>query len=633
MKDGIYVTAYFYCNEIGYYHNWSIRHDPNITIWKKTKDNIEVLKIVEIERISGIKYHMVAFKNTEMAHEIIKEELRKLDISVEDVVEIWGTPILDNGENCNYSMSDLPDFTYHSVCHLFSSLFQESEKYYNDEILGLAMDGGSDTVIDTNSGKYNYVGCYAKNGNINYFPICSHGPIWWYAAQYFDLREGTLMALASATTTKLTITDDILIFKKIIDTPKLAQYFVKYKNIYEKYDESNIGKEIIDYDSRFSFNENIISAIMKIIQNTTFKIMDFNIDNAIKQYNIDPTRCNIALSGGSMLNCPANTYIMDKYKFKDMLITPNVSDTGLSLGMGLYAFNKRLGKFVYKFPTPYLGNKVELEINEKHEPYVKIIEEFNSKKVVEDIRTQPVFWLEGRSEVGPRALGHRSIIADPTNIDSKNIINKIKGRQWWRPVAPIILLSELHNWFENAFNSPYMLNNFVIKGSCKELVPAILHLDNTARVQTIDDDSDDLITDVLKMFKNIYKIPILCNTSLNDKGEPIIESLDQAINFALRKNINIIYCNGKRYELFKHNEYDDVHPLKRNYIDLEFTKEDEEHKNKLNPNGLTDSELQLYLSTPNLYSCYNIANEKDAIELKKIVKYMNRASMLDKPIF
>jgi len=632
MKDGIYVTAYLYYNEIGYYYNWSSRHDPNITIWKKANNDICILKTVEVERLSGLKQHTVAFKDAETVHKIIEEELRKLDINIKDVIEIWGTPILDNGAVTNYSMDELPEYTYHIVCHLFSSIMMDSEKFYNDEILGLAMDYGPDTVIDNYSGQYNYIGCYVKNGNIDYFPICSHGPIWWYAAQYFGMREGTLMALASSTTTKLNFADDLLLIEKLSETLKLDQYFAKCKKVYEEYDESNIGTEIIEYDNSFTFHENIISAIMKNIQNTSYRILDYNIDSAIEKYGICPSKCNIALSGGSMLNCPANTRLMEKYLFKNMLITPNVSDTGLSIGMGLYSFNKRLGKINFKFPTPYLGNEVKTEVSDKHKPHIKTIEEFDVTKAVEDIKKQPIFWLEGRSEVGPRALGHRSIIADPTNLESKEILNKIKGRQWWRPVAPIVLLSELHNWFENAFASPYMLNNFIIKNHYKELVPAILHLDNTARVQTIDDNSKDLITVVLKQFMDIYKIPILCNTSLNDKGEPIVESLDQAINFALRKSINIIYCNGKRYELYNYETYDDHFPLNRAYLDLEFAKDDSEQKSILNPHGLSDRELHIYLSNRNLYTKYDITNEKEANDLKKVIKYMIRASMINKPV-
>lgn len=147
----------------------------------------------------------------------------------------------------------------------------------------------------------------------------------------------------------------------------------------------------------------------------------------------------------------------------------------------------------------------------------------------------PIVWYDGQSESGPRALGHRSIIADPRSIRNKDLINLYKQRQWWRPVAPIILEDFLEEWFENAYPSPYMLNNFVIRQEKKELVPAILHLDLTARVQTINQESDEALYHVIQNFYERTGIPIVCNTSLNDRGEPIIETVEQAFNFALRK--------------------------------------------------------------------------------------------------
>lgn len=624
MKDGIYVTAYLYYNKIGYYNHLTKRHDPNITIWKKRNNDISILKTVELERLSGVKHHNVALENTETAEEIIKIELSKLGINIEEVVEIWGTPIIDKGNISNYSMDQFPDFTYHTICHLFSSVFSDSNKIYNEEVLGFAMDNDSDSVIDTITGKYNYIGCYVKKGKFNFFSINSHGPIWLLAAQYFKLREGTLMALANATTTKIENNDELLLIEKTSHYKELKKYFSKYITIFESYNESNIGKEIMDYDERFSFQENLISAIMKNIQKMSFDVIDYNVEKAIKKYHINPSKCNIALAGGSTLNCPANTYIMHKYSFKSMLAIPNVNDTGISVGMGLYAFYKHLDKFNFKYSSPFMGNEVDMEISEKHKYFIKSVEELDEKKVVEDIKKQPILWLEGRSEVGPRALGHRSIIGDPTNKNSKDIINNAKQRQWWRPVAPIILQSEVENWFEDSFYSPYMLNNFKIKQECKKIVPAILHLDDTARVQTLDDDSSDLIIRVLKAFMNDCGVPILCNTSLNDKGEPIIESLDQAINFALRKSINTVYCNGKRYEVYKHNEYQETKPLKRDYYNLDLVNEDIECAKKSNPFGLTNHELYLYLLIPNLSENYDITDEKQIEDLRKVIKYITK---------
>src|SRR5699024_6910313 len=112
-------------------------------------------------------------------------------------------------------------------------------------------------------------------------------------------------------------------------------------------------------------------------------------------------------------------------------------------------------------------------------------------------------------EIGPRALGNRSILADPRNIKSKIVLSRIKKREWWRPVAPVILDSMLNEWFDNSFSSPHMLNNFSIKRSKKSQVPSILHLDDTCRVQTVGDENK-LLEQALQLFYTHTGIPILC---------------------------------------------------------------------------------------------------------------------------
>lgn len=102
--------------------------------------------------------------------------------------------------------------------------------------------------------------------------------------------------------------------------------------------------------------------------------------------------------------------------------------------------------------------------------------------------------------MGPRGLGHRSILADPRLELSKDLLNKYKDRQWWRPVAPIVLEEEVHKWFKDSFVSPYMLNNFKIQPDKKDVVPAILHLDETCRVQTINKTSNGLLYKAVKQF-------------------------------------------------------------------------------------------------------------------------------------
>lgn len=121
------------------------------------------------------------------------------------------------------------------------------------------------------------------------------------------------------------------------------------------------------------------------------------------------------------------------------------------------------------------------------------------------------------------------------NMEHKNLLNLYKQREWWRPVAPIILEKYVKEWFENGFSSPYMLNNFCVDSTLSDHVLGILHLDGTARVQTIDYNLDNKLWKVVSDFYELTGIPIISNTSLNDKGEPIVNTIAQALNFALRK--------------------------------------------------------------------------------------------------
>lgn len=177
------------------------------------------------------------------------------------------------------------------------------------------------------------------------------------------------------------------------------------------------------------------------------------------------------------------------------------------------------------------------------------ITEYDINQAVLDIINYPIVWFQGRSEVGPRALGNRSLIADPRNAKSKDILNQIKCRQWWRPVAPIVIEQFVSEWFNNAYPTPYMLQTFSVKTNKLPLIPSVLHLDNTARVQTIKSEENEKLYSLITQFYIKTGVPILCNTSLNDIGEPIINTPEEAIVFALRKRIPIVYINNWRIEL------------------------------------------------------------------------------------
>jgi len=181
----------------------------------------------------------------------------------------------------------------------------------------------------------------------------------------------------------------------------------------------------------------------------------------------------------------------------------------------------------------------------------QVIAESDATRVVEDICSEPLVWADGAAEIGPRALGHRSILADPRSPRSKDLLNAWKSRQWWRPVAPIVLEEHTGEWFEDPEPSPYMLQTSYVRECKRHLVPAILHLDDSARHQTLAHDTNPLLHRAIEAFRSETGFPMLCNTSLNEKGEPIVDSAAEALSFAMRKGIGVAYVAGHRFQLRK----------------------------------------------------------------------------------
>jgi hypothetical protein len=128
-------------------------------------------------------------------------------------------------------------------------------------------------------------------------------------------------------------------------------------------------------------------------------------------------------------------------------------------------------------------------------------------------------------------------------------MNRIKLRQWWRPVAPVVLEEELGAWFVPARPSPYMLEVLSCRGERREMVPAVLHLDGTARVQTISAREDAGLYELVRGFGEVAGVPMLANTSLNDRGEPLVDRAGEALNFCIRKGVHVLYVNSNRIEL------------------------------------------------------------------------------------
>ncbi|WP_214483007.1 carbamoyltransferase C-terminal domain-containing protein [Bacillus sp. SM2101] len=639
MNDGYYLATYLHIDPIDHLLDTIVRHDQNIALFLKQGERIKLIRYWELERLTGKKEHHKSFHSIEQAKETINQLLSSFNLTLDDMQAVWGTPGLDTS-NDYHSLEEYKDLSYHSITHIFSSILLEPEKFYNDQMIGFAVDGGPDGVVDEfeRVKKPYYVGCYVNKGDLEMFPVESPGLLWGWAMFYFGIKEGTLMALASASESQVYFdySHDIPIFDG-------SKYFGKenpFEKLYEKiksFTKADEGKLFNYFDPRFTEEENKISMLMKIIQEASFKIMEINVDRVLSRYNIKPEETHLSMSGGFTLNCPTNSYIMNKYNFKSFIAPPCVGDSGLSLGIGLYAFYKIMGRFSFKFKDAFYGEPdtfSKQKIQQNYKDYIEKITPLDFDQMVDDICESPVVWFNEQTEIGPRALGNRSIISDPRSIKMKDKLNHIKKREWWRPVAPIILEECLEQWFENAYPSEYMLHTFKIKPSKANIIPAVAHLDSSARVQTVNQKNNHLIYNVTKHFYKATGVPIICNTSLNDKGEPIINKIDEAINFCLRKGIKVGYFNGQRVQFTNYHKYTNLKPSPRKLqIDNLVDKQKEKLWKQVNPHNVPKEILEYYkdpLEKIRFLYKYRIQDAKDALRMTKEIPSLMKHRMFEK---
>lgn len=255
---------------------------------------------------------------------------------------------------------------------------------------------------------------------------------------------------------------------------------------------------------------------------------------------------NLCLAGGCALNVLTNRRILDEKLFEDLFVFPGASDCGLCVGAAAHAswLHEKRVEFpvnVAALGLSYSQQQIESAFHQSGlNPLVMESEEQMIRAVVDRLESgKTVGWHQGRSEFGPRALGFRSMLADPRRADIRNHINfKIKSREWWRPLAPVVLEEEASRWFEIDRPSPYMLLSAKVRDGFKEKVSGIVHLDGTARVQTVNEKQNPLVYRLLKEFHARTNVPMLLNTSFNTDGEPIVETPVDAIKTFLRCSLD-----------------------------------------------------------------------------------------------
>jgi carbamoyltransferase len=323
------------------------------------------------------------------------------------------------------------------------------------------------------------------------------------------------------------------------------------------------------------FHMNIAASIQAVTEEIVLRLTK----NISKNYNIK----NLCLAGGVALNCVANGKILKSKVFENIWIQPAAGDAGGSLGAALAYWHHELkmprNNYEDQMKGSYLGPKLENNFIEEKLKYLKAnYKKQNSNEIIattakELSKEKTVGWFQGRMEFGPRALGGRSILADPRSEKMQKELNlKIKFRESFRPFAPSVLREDVSEWFELNNDSPYMLlvadvkkekqikmtkddeNLFGIEklNVKKSIIPAITHVDYSARVQTVHEETNPKYYQLIKEFKNLTNCPVLVNTSFNVRGEPIVCSVDDAFNCFMGTNLDILVIEN--FILFKDDQ-------------------------------------------------------------------------------
>ncbi len=335
-----------------------------------------------------------------------------------------------------------------------------------------------------------------------------------------------------------------------------------------------------DKDLITEFHMNIASSIQCVTEEIVLRLA-----RSVAQ---ETKSKNLCLAGGVALNCVANGKILKENIFENVWVQPAAGDAGGAIGAALALWhnelnNKRNTPYEDKMKGSYLGpsfnnDEIEEELKKLGGNYKKLNEEEILRSAALELsKGKTIGWFQGRMEFGPRALGARSIIADPRSESMQKTLNlKVKYRESFRPFAPSITREDLNNWFDLNKDSPYMLFvadiNKNIKMEMSEdqkklfgieklnvkrsKIPAVTHVDYSARIQTVHQNTNPKYYKLIKFFKEITGCPVLVNTSFNVRGEPIVCSIKDAYDCFMGTELDILICEN--FILHKENQKENL---------------------------------------------------------------------------
>ena len=561
-----------------------VTHDTSVCLMR----NNEILVAIELERLTKIKHNLQLDSNL---YSIIEQGR-----NVQDVLKKWTVAYRENQFNIaidyclEYANVSVEDISTMVVSTLYKDpvysekpilidhhLAHSASTYYPSNFEGaaiLVMDGygylnkdGSSistlfaegdnnaiSILDTIVGRHDHTTAELKQGALDAHIVFTNslGAFYQNVSMLLGMGycgEGKTMGLASygKTNPKLNKIQEHVTFlsngKLEIDNRGL---FLFIKDLLDRAQYRLAENEL------FYYKADIAYAHQKLLEEMVLHLCNY-------LYKVSPSK-NLCLAGGVALNSVANYRILQQTPFKNIFIQPAAGDAGIAIGAALYgahAINNlpRSNVNTKKLFSPFLGKsyknteactlqksrlaKYRINLTEKN-LYAEIAKQISNKKIIG--------WFSGRSEIGPRALGARSILADPREERMKDVLNqKVKHRENFRPFAPAILEEEVGRYFENINIAPYMLLIAHAKENAKDEIPATIHVDNTARVQTVNAEMNPDFYSLINAFYLLTGVPVILNTSFNLAGKPIVETPEDAIDYFLTMYLDGLYLDGDFY--------------------------------------------------------------------------------------
>ena len=461
----------------------------------------------------------------------------------------------------NFTLNTNVKFHYieHHLAHIASAFYPSGFK----DAVGLSIDGSGDFVtLAISECKNNKITLTEKTNFPNSLGIFYHAMTQFLGFKNYG-DEYKVMGLAAYGTPKYFDKIKANLFK---DNNKLIfelnlDYFNHHKNNFQYIAEDTLyideifNSNLIKLFSQELENKNNKEQFIKDFAASVQKVYEFFFKKIIEKLFLNNFSKNLVFAGGCALNSSANRFITnEKRQFKNIYIPCAPGDNGGALGAAFVVSAKYSTK-VENFKNPYLGkefsNHEVLEIL-KHNNYKdKVTYKFMEndvdlfKSAAQLISEGNVIgWFQGCMEFGPRALGNRSILADPRNPNMKSIINmKIKRRESFRPFAPSVIEKYQSDWFESDFTNPYMSSLAIVKSDKQKIIPSVTHIDGTARLQTVNSNNNSKYLNLINAFYLLTGVPILLNTSFNE-NEPIVMKPEESLDCLIRTDMDAVFINN-----------------------------------------------------------------------------------------